>query len=676
MAKKRKAKDPFDVSLDETTMQDLANWLSDELQGEEAARSTLISDGGDLDYFWTLYEQGSTRTGSDRPWSNAADLTSYLGTQYVDAFSSRVAKTIFVDPICTVEGFGTAASRAPIVEEFHQWMAGKERLKGWVCKALRPAFVEGTGVLEVAEKATSTIARRQRSTKALKVQTGPDQLPIIDGESGQPALATDASGEFQDAEPGTDVTAHVVVDEMPKVPGGPQYRVLSLKDFLILPGHARDRSEVWGWGKRFWRRTPELKERAKDGYYDAVAVEKLGTAPERDQRPSDLRAGQTIAPQKDDTVQKELWEVLFLKDFDGKGERWYVATVSVLHRVVLRIKFDELGDQRFVLFTPFPRSDSLYGYSFIGKILTLIEEHTALRNQITDRATLANSKPIMRLQGALWDPQEQPFGPGQVIDVRDLKELAEFQIADVPQSLIDRERAVLSAAERVSGMNDVALGTQPQEDRTLGEVNLVAQQSFIRIDEVTRNLQDGGIEELYEIRQQLYVRALRANAKGMPAPQSLMNTLKARGVQDFEGTFTVEMLEGNFQFKPRGSVETSDLVSMRGDFNGFLQLAEKVFPEIFQDPDAKKAALEQAMRVYRWEDRQVVTQAFQRVQEQALEKAKAALAQPPQRPGAPPVPPGGGVGGVPPHPMDQVMAALPHPPPMGMPPGGAPGQPQ
>ena len=168
---------------------------------------------------------------------------------------------------------------------------------------------------------------------------------------------------------------------------------------------------------------------------------------------------------------------MVLADCDQDGiEEWYLVTVHVLTRTLLRCKKDDLGIPRYIDFCPFPRTDSLYGYSYAGnKLLTLNEEHTAIRNMIADRSTLATTPPILRRQGALWDPDEQPFGTGRTIDVRDMDELQPIVIPDVPPSAVQREAAVLAAAERVSGQNDIATGATTGEQRTLGERQMQAE---------------------------------------------------------------------------------------------------------------------------------------------------------------------------------------------------------
>ena len=103
---------------------------------------------------------------------------------------------------------------------------------------------------------------------------------------------------------------------------------LSLRDFLLLPGHAIDDSELFGYAKRFWRRVPELQARVEQGIYAQAAVDALGTVSDRVTPQQQQAEGQQLAPQRDATAEKELWEVLFLRDLDEDGlEEWYVATV-------------------------------------------------------------------------------------------------------------------------------------------------------------------------------------------------------------------------------------------------------------------------------------------------------------------------------------------------------------
>src|SRR3990167_6824802 len=112
-SKQPKGPTPFDVKLSPEDKADLTNFLCDEITGAIEARGDRNAR---LTYAYTIYEQGGTRPVRKEPYVDGADLTSYLGTQYVDALTSRAVKTIFTEPIWTVEGVGKSAGRAPIVE--------------------------------------------------------------------------------------------------------------------------------------------------------------------------------------------------------------------------------------------------------------------------------------------------------------------------------------------------------------------------------------------------------------------------------------------------------------------------------------------------------------------------------------------------------------------------------
>ncbi len=630
----RKPRNPFEVTLDKATKDDFASWLSREIQSAVDART--VSDT-DIQYFHQIYEQGRTRLARNMPWVDAADLTSYLGTEKVDAMRARIMKTIMVDPIWTVEGWGDAAARAPFVEEFHQWQAEQEGVQRAVYKAIHLSLIEPRGVLEVYE---DTLERPVRKAMKAVLDLAEDGSAIID-ENNQQKLAVGDDGRFVEAVNDQQPQAEIVVEGLERVRRGPQYRVVSYRDFLVLPAHVPDRNDVWGYGKRFFRRVADLKDRVADGQYDKDALDAMGTNDERGSATTLSGESIPVSTQIDQTAEKELWEVLFLYDFDGKGQRWYVVTIHVPSQTILRLQHDDVGKPRYVIFTPFPRPDRVdEGYSYVGnKLITVIEEHTAWRNMIADRAALAVQAPVKRLEGALWDAFEVPWGPKAVITVRDMRELEQVQIADVPQGAIEREREIKEAAERVGGLSDVvASGLQPQSSRTLGELQLRTEQTYVRMDEVIKQVQES-MEDLGVIRHEIWKRALAEQETGIDAPQSVMIGLEARGVDITDvmpdKKFTASMLEGAFRFKPRGSVETADPARMRMDFAQSIQaigMLAKVSPGVaafLQGPKAAKALYEIWLRLYKVENKQAflgsMSEAVQAMQQQQI--------QPPGPPG-------------------------------------------
>ena len=606
MAKKPDTVTAWDVKLSAEKRQDFTEWLCTEIINAEAARSVPLQE---VQYWWRLYEQARTRQGQE-PWQDAADLTSYFGTEKADALKSRIMKTLMVDPVWTVEGWGNSATKAPFVEDFHQWQMEMEGLQGFLSRVMLQSLIEPRAVLEVYEDTTERVERKEITGKIVLTPDGQFQL---DADM-QPVFEKDPQGNFIevfDDEGGTIATAAVVIDDKQRVRRGPSYRVLPYEHFLVLPGHAREKSDIWGYAKKFTKRWDVLKEAAKQHMYDKTAVDEL--TDQNDVTSAVTPSGQALAvvQQTGDKAEKELWEVQLLIDLDGKGLRWYVATVHVGHRKLLRLKHDDIGKGRFVIFVPYPRTDRAHeGYSFVGhKLITVTEEHTAWRNMLADRARLVISAPIKRQTGALWDPDDQPFGPGAVIDVRDMKEIEPFAIPDLNQAAANREQEIVQASERVAGINDVALGQTPQNTRTLGEVNIVAEQSFVRMDDVIKALLEP-MEELGQVRQAIWLRTLKEKGEaGMVAPSTLMAN---RGGDVTEGgTVTAQMLEGTFRFKPRGSSENADISRQRADYMNFLQslsLLMQTWPAMIQiigaNLPAAKSALEQAIRLFRIPDKQ------------------------------------------------------------------------
>src|SRR6185369_12715289 len=107
-----------------------------------------------------------------------------------------------------------------------------------------------------------------------------------------------------------------------------------------------------------------------------------------------------------------------------------------------------------------------------------------------------------------------------------------------------------------------------QSDRTLGEVQMATEQSFVRMDLVVGRFQKG-LAKVYQIRHAIIKRQL-AESGGEDAPQSLIVGLEGRGVpiDDMmpDKKVTAALMEGSFRFKPHGSVATADATKQRGDF--------------------------------------------------------------------------------------------------------------
>jgi hypothetical protein len=124
------------------------------------------------------------------------------------------------------------------------------------------------------------------------------------------------------------------------------------------------------------------------------------------------------------------------------------------------------------------------------------EELTAIHNMRGDALAIRIAAPILRRIGAAWDPEEQPWSPGQVIDVTDPAEIIQMQIMDVPSSLFAHEQDTLAFVERVTGMSDYFMGRSPSQNRTATEVNRVTSEGLARIDVMVSRFQKRGMTRL------------------------------------------------------------------------------------------------------------------------------------------------------------------------------------
>jgi hypothetical protein len=620
MARKTRSKtsrDAFEVKLPEDRQEELVAFLDRELGFAEQARDSIVGDNARIDLAHLMYEGGDGTLTKNTPWPGASNLGSWIVTEKVGSMRARIVATLFADPPWIVEGYGDSAQRAPMVEMFHQWKADEIRLQTYLSRMTHNALIEGTGVLEVTDRVV--LRKGLRRIRALLQRDAESGVTMLD-EDGQPVPVRRNDGSYEEAGP-DEPHLKMIVSDVKRASAGPSIRVVSLKNFFILPGHAAEREDIWGYAKRFWRRLSELKCRERDGFYQNV--EELGTAGETQtsstasSRPSpqEMRAGQDIAPQTEETAEKELWEVTFLADLDDDGyEEWYVATISRIHKKLLRVQYQDYNTPHYILFTPFPRPNSVYGFSYAFDMLgSLYDEHSAVRNMYADRMVLATSAPFLVTEGTPWQPSLRPFGPRQTIPVRDLNEIKQLEIKDVPTSIIQKETMILSAAERISGQNDISTGHMAQQDRTLGEVRLVTEQSFVRIDETVKNFQEG-MEDLFDLLHLVWKYKLEESPE--PAPGDILLAMAEHGIQIPDGMITADLLEGVFRGKPHGSVESADFSKMRVDFAGMMtaltQLAQAV-PAVrahLNDPTVVRSIVSQIARIYRWPDRQNLVSNF------------------------------------------------------------------
>lgn len=632
-------KNPYAVKLSGEEEREITTRLCEEIRAAKRARSLVMNDDGLIDFAYSLYEQQAQKGISrDTPRYGGADLTSPIGTENVDALSARAVQTIFkLEPLWIVEGVGKSAVKAPIVEEFMQWRQESVRFQKVAKRAITSSLVETGAILEVCEDADQVV--RHAIVKA-KVARAEDGTILLDGKTGYPMPELDADGVPVPSEDGEVACVEVKRTWTDYKRRGASVRRRSMKDFAFLPSHAEDEREVWGHATRFWQRLDEIQWREEAGEYRHV--EALGgDTQERQQTPDMDRASVSLETVPGyDNAEKELWRVQFWADLKGDGQTFYTAVVSEQHDVVLSLECDWLQRYRTVYLNPYPAPYSVYGYSLIlTKLLTTIEEHTAWRNMNADRGTLKSNAPLKVRRNSSWDPTLQPFAAGAVIVLDNMDDVQPFAFDDITAQAMGKESQCPVDAQRIIGMNDIALGQTTAQSRTLGENRMATTQSFVRTDDPISNIQEA-LEEVGELFHAIEVQALKEQENGIDAPAPVSEQIQLKGDPSFDGTFTYRMLEGEYRFKPRGSSDQADPNRRQQVFvNGLNVLAgwAKMSPAIaqrMQTPEFADALMQMWVTEFKPRDKQAFLKPMQPPQPAPM---AGAVQQGPQSgpPGAP-----------------------------------------
>jgi hypothetical protein len=596
--------------------QALTQFLVEHLEQAEEARHEFVKDGGLYDIAHGLYEQAQrSRPGA---WPGAADLASYLPTEKVDALKARFMKILFgPDPVCYVEGWGETDERCAKVEAFHQWKLEDTRLQSIIAKAIHVALIEQNGILEVCDAYRTHKLRDQFMAKAKGDAFGGAEL---DAE-GEMTPEKDEAGRLvpwqgDERQPRVEVIRESAIGPYAN---GPAYRLINSKDFQFLPAHAKSEDEVFGRFKRCWVRLSDLEARVDDKLYDKDAVAKIGKDSERDQRAEHARQSVVVQSREDQTAEKELWEGQVLYDIDGDGvDEWLYVCLSLRHQVLLRVAYDPIPSSRFINFVPFPRPDSVWGYSFLlHKLWTIADAHTAQRNMIADRSALATKAPMTRRKNSVYEPDEEPWAPGALLTVTDHDDLKPLIVPDVPASAQWIVTETLGAAERVTGIGDQAVsGVKPTSGQTATGASIVAQAAYVRVEDAIMHLRES-LEDLYLLNNAFWIRALEQNELlgRYPAKGTQALDLERRGIQlpeDGPFAFKAADLRGSFRFKPAGSTETADKQIQRQEFSVFisqalpaiLQMSPQLAQMMQMNPRIGIKLMESALRLYDMRDLQ------------------------------------------------------------------------
>lgn len=415
-----------------------------------------------LPYWHALYESRRPAT-KKYPWPGASNYSVPLIMSTIDSLHARVVKAVFeVDPLWVARAYTAGAHDiAKKAEWYLDTWADAMNLPRVLDMVAFNMLVEGVGVLKLDWV---------RETRRV------------------PSAPTDAMG--------TPSAQEVVEYE------GPRGYSVPLKDFVMIPADAPTLDDAVFVGHRVYLTEQTLRQRQASGLYSNVEeLIERGPGGSIKTDNSGHGFGETVdgltvntslvTPTKvsskvyPETNQYEIYELYGPYTFDPEmGPEPALFTLSDEHGILLRVEPYpyQYGRAPYIDFQIFPRPNFFWGRSVAEMLESAQDELVALHNMRGDALAIQIAPPIMRRIGAPWDGDEQPWRPGQIIDVTDNSEIFQLQLRELPSTLFAHERDIMEFTERMTGMSDVFMGRVGSPYQTATATTAARSEGLVRLD--------------------------------------------------------------------------------------------------------------------------------------------------------------------------------------------------
>lgn len=257
---------------------------------------------------------------------------------------------------------------------------------------------------------------------------------------------------------------------------GPSVRMIPISSFWIRLAERDPDSARWC-AKRVLLSEQELREKVASGKFLSKEVEKvLGfySDPAEDRV---RRAENEALDQK--PIRPERYEVFeFFTSFDADGDGRLEELRLFYHRdsmtfIGRRFLENWNGKRGFLKLGYFPRTDRFYDEG-IAELLEQIQVAvSAVANRRADNATMANLKMIIKRKILKSLQPGDPLYTGKIIEANDIwNDLREFSMAEIYPSTVNEEQLLRSVADRLSGLNEAAMGSAMPVSRTTASAQL------------------------------------------------------------------------------------------------------------------------------------------------------------------------------------------------------------
>ena len=546
--------EPLPAPIDEKEQEKVVQKLKYEY---DAFKNAIAPLHGKIDTWHELYEAQRTE-GKEFPWPDASNFSVPLIMATVDSIHARIVKAVFeVDPLWLAKPRSpTGVQSGKKAEQYLDYWADEMSLPARLDMVIHNMLIEGVGILKV---------------DWVRKQTQIPGATTVDPNTGQQTRSAPQT-----------VTEYE----------GPSAYSVPLKDFVLIPADAPTIEDAVYVGHRVFRTHSQLLDRERAGFYfnvDKLLEKSQGdSTTDRTPNPSKVLATTEGSGQYEETRQYEVVEMYGPYDW-GDGPVPTLFAFSPEHNILLRIEPYpyEYGRAPYIDFAVYRRPNFFWARSVAEMLESAQEELTALHNMRSDAIARRIAPPILRRTGARWDPEEQPWQPGMVIDVTDPAEIIELQLSDVPNSLFAHEQDVMAFVERVTGQSDYFMGRSPSQSRTATEVNRVTSEGLARMDVSVSRFQESMTKLAWVLWWLLY------------QYRPHMDTF-AVGNQEYTITKD-EMRPANnglmpFEFIPQGELSDASKDARRQQLIFLLQTSSQALSQFY--PDGIRSLLDEVFAAF------------------------------------------------------------------------------
>jgi hypothetical protein len=270
-----------------------------------------------------------------------------------------------------------------------------------------------------------------------------------------------------------------MVDRVEVIYEGPDVTLLDAEDFIVPVKGGQDIQKLPWCMQRLWLDQNALRTKVRQGRFYEDAIQKLidGDTPEGDNLQLDSSEVRTIRSNVEGTeefgassvraTEYTVLECYYRYDLDEDGLDEEIMFWVCPERGDLLLGWDYLdnvyatGRRPFRIGRYFPLPGRTLGLSFPQIVKPIQEEINTIHNQRVDNGTIRNSCTGFYPTSWTQSPQDMRVGPGQMVPVERPQDMV-FPNWNGGDAWGQNEEALLMQMfERLTGINDLSLGRQP-----------------------------------------------------------------------------------------------------------------------------------------------------------------------------------------------------------------------